>query len=145
MNLGMLQGWTELGPFLQYGPTIILLVVILGFLLKALPVWKEVKLKEIELRGQDIETRGEEAKALSALSTVLREVAVEQRHATEETKRAAETIDILQRVNADVSDRLAGSVAALNDRLERLEKIENLSSRVGALEQQNVQSSGTTA
>jgi len=144
MDLGLLQGWTELGPFLQYGPTIILLFFILGFLLKALPTWKEVKLKELELRGSDIETRGKEAEALSSLSTVLHEVAVEQRKATDEQKRAAQSIDILQRVNSDASDRLAVNVALLNDRLERLEKIEHLSSRVGALEA-NVQSTGSTA
>ena len=138
----VLQGWRDLGPLLQYGPTVILLLVILGFLLKALPTWKEIKLKELDLRGHDIETRGEEAKALSSLAIVLRDVAVEQRKATEETQRATETIDILQRVNSDVSDRLAGSVAALNDRLERLEKLDNLSHRVGALEA-NVQSTVT--
>jgi len=139
-----LQGWTDIGPLLQYGPTIVLLVLVLGFLLKALPTWKEVKLKELELRGYDVETRGEEAKALSALSTVLREVAVEQRKATDEQRRTTETIDILQRVNSDANDRLAASVAVLNDRLERLEKIEHLSKRVGALEEANVQSVTTT-
>jgi hypothetical protein len=142
--LVFLQTWTELGPMLQYGPTIILLILILGFLLRALPAWKEVKLKELDLKGTDIETRGQEAKALEALAIVLRDVAVEQRKATEETKRATETIDILQRVNSDVNDRLAASVAFLNDRLERIEKMDNLSNRVGALEA-NVQSAGTTA
>lgn len=143
MTLLALQGWAELGPLLQYGPTIILLFIIVGFLLRALPTWKEVKLKELDLRGHDIETRTREAEALSSLATVLREVAVEQRKATEEQKRTSETIEILQRVNSDASDRLSANVAVLNDRLERLERIETLSSRVGALEAANVQSSGS--
>jgi hypothetical protein len=148
-----LQSWTDLGPLLQYGPTIILLLLVLGFLLKSMPAWKEVKLKELELRNHEIAVRGEEAKSLSALSEVLRDVAVEQRKATDEQRRATETIDILQRVNSDASDRLASNVAVLNDRLDRIERLsqlstqhESLSNRVGALEaHSNVQSGTTTA
>lgn len=147
----LIQTWSDLGPMLQYGPTVILLGLTLIFILKALPSWKEVKLRELELRTTEVTVRGEEAKALTALSETLRDVAVEQRKATEEQRRATEMIEILQRVNSDASDRLTAAMTAQNERIDRIEKFavlaqqqENLIGRVGVLET-HVQSSGTTA
>jgi hypothetical protein len=115
MLLLLFQDWNDLGPLMQYGPTVVLLGLILVFVLKALPSWKEVKLREIELRSSEVAVRGEEAKALTAVSNVLHEVAVEQR-------RAADTVKIMQRINSRSADELTEEVSALNERLMTLDQ-----------------------
>jgi hypothetical protein len=102
----------------QYGPTIVLLFMILLFLIRIAPIWKEVRLSEIAARTDEAQAKREQASALGQLATVLQSVAVEQR-------RATETIEILQRVNADSSDRLSQNVHSLNERLDRLETTHN--------------------
>ena len=49
------------------------------------------------------------------MASTLKDIAVEQR-------RATETIKILQRANSDSSDELARSVAIISDRVDRLDK-----------------------
>jgi hypothetical protein len=110
--------WTQ---FLAFGPGFVALVLILIFLLRAMPTWKEVKIREIELREAEVKVRGAEAEGLTTLADVLRSIAVEQR-------RATETIDILQRVNADASERLTQNVSGLTRDLI------TLSARLSALE-----------
>jgi len=97
-----------------YGPTVIILVLILGFLIRMAPMWKEIRLKDMELRVEENVVKREQAQALTALAEVLKDIGVEQR-------RATDTIQILQRVNADASDRLSHNVASLTERLDRLE------------------------
>ncbi len=117
----ILQQWTDLGPLLQYGPTVVLLGLVLIFILKAMPTWKEVRLRELDLRSSEVHVRGEEAKALTALSETLHAVAVEQR-------RAADTVKIMQRINARSADDLSEQVAQLN------EQVPLLNDRLGSLE-----------
>ena len=115
-----MDNWPQIA--LWGGQTVILLGLILGFLLKVLPTYKELKLKEFELKKQELEVRegesrvrGQEALALGQLAEVLNAVAVEQR-------RATETTEILQRVNADSADRLNNQIEVLSERIERLEQ-----------------------
>jgi hypothetical protein len=107
------------------GPTVVMLALVLGFLLRIAPTWKEIKLRELNVREQEAAARTEQAAALKQLGTsnlemagTLKEVAIEQRRATEGVK-------ILQRVNADTSDQMARQMAILSDRVERIERRDN--------------------
>jgi hypothetical protein len=106
-------GWAQA---VQYGPTVVLLLIILGFLIRIAPMWKEIRLKEIDLRGEENVVKREMAGALTQLATALKDIAVEQRRATEE-------ISITQRVNSDMNERLTQNVKSLNDRLDRVETL----------------------
>jgi type VI protein secretion system component VasK len=104
--------WQQAGAL--YGPTIIMFGMLLAFIVKVLPAWKEVRLKELDLRANEMPLREKQAEALGKLADVLEAVAIEQRRATEETK-------ILQRVNADASDQLTAHVRLLSDRITGIE------------------------
>lgn len=126
--------------YVAFGPGFIALVLILIFLIRMAPTWKEVKLRELELRSNEVNVRGEEAKALGALANVLDSVALRQRE-------ASENLEIMQRVNADASQKLTVNVAGLNDRLDRMERdglpnLQSLTHRVESLEH-NAQHSQT--
>lgn len=140
MILLMLQGMVGL-PWdkLLYGAQgVLVLGMILYGVIKVLPSWERVKDREFTQRQTEVTVRGEEAKALTKLADVLREVAVEQRKATDKTAETAEMIEMLQRVNADSANRLERNVAAVNDRIDRVETLianqTSLTARVGALE-----------
>lgn len=105
------------GQIATFGPTVVLLALILWFVMKMAPTWKEVKFKEIEVRSDENRVKAEQATALNSLAIVLREIAVEQRKATE-------NIDISQRVNADAAERLSSTVALVARRVDSLEDLE---------------------
>lgn len=147
MLLLILQAKTafEWGDVFVYGPTAVLLFLVLFTIIKLAPTWKEVKLKELELKKADGETREKEAAALSQLATVLQSIAVEQR-------RATDSMEIMQRVGADASDKLTMTVHTLNERLDRVEQLgfqnikevtQQLATRVEKLEQTYVESPAT--
>ncbi|GEM_PF-4499963 len=145
--LVFLQTAFEWGDVLAYGPTTVLLFLVLVTIVKLAPTWKEVKLKELEIRAGEGVVREKEAAALGQLANVLEAIAIEQR-------RATETIEILQRVNADANDRLNAGVNILNERLDRIERLgfqelkeitQSISSRIEKLEQEYVESQTTGA
>lgn len=129
--------WPQLA---LYGPTTILLalifVFILSFVHKMRPTWEKIKLRELDVREAEAKSkeaeaasRSEQAGALKELAVglgqlgsgnaqmaeTLKDVAVEQRRATESVK-------ILQRVNADTADQMARQMAIITDRVERIER-----------------------
>ncbi len=59
--------------------------------------------------------KGQQASALNGLAEALKEIAVVQRQGTE-------TIQILQRANAQDTDRLATNVSIVSQRLESVEQ-----------------------
>jgi hypothetical protein len=105
INLDKLWSW---------GPALIQLGLVLVFLIRVAPTWKEVRLRELDIRASEGAIREKEAEALGRLADVLQSIAVEQRHATE-------TIKILQRVNADASDHLTTNIRLLSDRITQIE------------------------
>lgn len=131
MDILLLQ--TTLTDYAQWGiagAIVFLIVVVLAFLLKALPTWKEVRLAEIKVREKEADSRaaqatsfGELSGALSTIGNVLNNVAIEQRHATEK-------VQLLQRVNADTSERAEEKVDQLIEIVEqfsvRLDSFEGL-------------------
>lgn len=111
-----LMPWKEL---VQLGPTVVLLALILCTIIWLAPVWKEVKIKELEMHSEDNVVKGELANALGQLANALKEIAVEQRRATEE-------VSILQRMNNDSADQLSNNVRGLTQRVDSLEKNKQL-------------------
>jgi hypothetical protein len=121
--------WRE---FIAFGPGFVALIMILIFLIRMAPTWKEVKLRELDLRGEEVKMRGEEGKALGALANVLDSIAVRQTEATE-------NVQMLQRVNVDSNQKLNMNLLSLNDRLDRLDRdgssnLRSLIERVESLE-----------
>jgi hypothetical protein len=118
----LFQEWKDLGPLLQYGPTVVIFGLSLIFLLRVMPMWvnawKEVKLKTVEATISDANARVAQSKALESVSKVLYEVAVEQR-------RAADSVKILQRVNSrsidDFENFFQDSMTEYEKRITRLE------------------------
>lgn len=104
-------GWSEA---FRYGPTVVLLVLILGFLIRVAPMWKEIRLKEMDQRSEENVVKEKQAEALGQLAVALKDIAVEQRRATEE-------VGIVLRVNADTSDQLRASLTNMSQRLDRIE------------------------
>lgn len=95
------------------------LAIILFFLLRVLPTWKDIKMKEFDTRDKDSDARAAQAESMKAIADVLYKVAVEQR-------RAADSVKILQRVNStrveDVEAAVTGSLEKHEERISRLEK-----------------------
>jgi hypothetical protein len=117
-----------------WGPTTVMFGMLLWFLIKMAPTWKEIRLRELDVRLSEAKASTEMASALGQLGTgldtiaeTLNNIAVEQRHATD-------TIKILQRVNSDQSDELSRNVAILTDRMDRFEKRYDESQRPHAIE-----------
>lgn len=114
------SGWEK---YIGEGIAVSLIIVILGFILKALPTWKEVKLAELKTREKEAEVQIQVAGALgmlggslSQLGTVIHDIAIEQR-------RATDTVQILQRVNSEESERIFQSVDGLVVRIDGFEQI----------------------
>ncbi len=106
-------GWER---WIGEGVAISVVIVILIFVLKALPTWKEIKLAEINVRKQEAEAFGKLSGALGQIGTTLHSVAVEQRKATDMTL-------VMQRVAADEGNNLSASVDELNQRMDEFESI----------------------
>lgn len=126
------------------GQTVVILIVLIFGIIKILPTWKVIKLKQLELRKEEFELRkaesevkGQEAAALVQLGTGLAKMSETLDHIAIEQRRATEIIEILQRANADQSDQLTYSVRALTEGMTRLTE------RVDRIEGQYVQAERT--
>jgi hypothetical protein len=123
--------WPQLA---LYGPTVVILAMILWFLIRAAPTWTAIKGREFEVREMEASARAGQAEALKAVggalnalgnvldrnSEVLENVAVEQRHATE-------AVRLSQRVTAASTERLRVTVKELagqiaNDKADRADR-----------------------
>ena len=111
----------ELKDLIAYGPTIVILTLLL---FKGLPVWREIKLREMDLRREVAEALGKLGDGLGKMATVLNSVAIEQRKATD-------TIELMQRVNADAAERLEDNIRMLGDRFDELERHNVQTTRIG--------------
>ena len=70
----------ELKDLIAYGPTIVILALLLW---RGLPSWDEVKLREMEIRHEEVSALQKLGEGLNQVAAVLKSVAVEQRRATE--------------------------------------------------------------
>jgi predicted RNase H-like nuclease (RuvC/YqgF family) len=105
----------------QAGSVFVTLVAILFFILKALPNWKEVRLAEIDQRSKDNETQLEVAKSLGLVGGALIQVSQVTRDVAIEQKKATENLKISQRVSSSESMQLSNTVETLIERIDSLE------------------------
>jgi hypothetical protein len=112
--------WIQL---LMSVPPIMMLVVVLAFLIKVAPTWKEIQLKKLSNASEENTVKGQIAAALIAVAASLENVAKTTKEIAIEQRKATEIVEILQRVNADSADTLSQSVAVLSDRVNRLEQL----------------------
>lgn len=109
------------------GAIVLLVLAFLGFCLRALPSWKdvksqdkEVKLAEIAVREKEAEARAAQAVSFGQLSEVLNNVAVKQHKETE-------ALRIMQRANSDSGIRMEEMVNGLVDSVEHMtERLDSL-------------------
>lgn len=129
MFLILLQ--TDLGweKWVGEGVAVMMFIIMLGFLLKALPTWKEIKIAEFTVRTKEAEASGQMslsltqfanaqnqlANALGTLGETVKDIAIEQ-------KKATDNVMILQRVSSAESNQLSNSVEELVDRMNTFEK-----------------------
>lgn len=104
--------WTA---YIGEGAVFSLVLVMLGFILKMLPTWKEIRIEEMKVRLKSAESIGNLGNSLNQLGIVMNNVAIEQRKSTE-------NVLILQRVSADESRNLTSAVDELLERMDLLEK-----------------------
>jgi hypothetical protein len=105
----------------NFAPTIILVMVAAYVTLRFTPHWKEVRLRTLEVREKEVVAQVEIAVATAKLGEVVREVAVEQRQATE-------VIQVAQRVNVNSAEKLTHAVN------EMAHMVEDLGSRMDKVE-----------
>src|ERR1700752_601700 len=110
---------SEVKDLIAYGPTVVILLLLLW---KGLPVWREVKLRELDIRHEEVGALGQLSDGLTSIAAVLKSVGVEQRKATD-------TIELMQRVNSDAAERLEVNIKMLSDRLDELERHNNEATR----------------
>lgn len=111
-------GWDKV---IALPAALLVLLAILGFFLRALPYWKEIKLAEIKVRETEAASRTDEASifgklsdALNSMSNVMQQIVIEQQRDTKNSH-------ILQRVNADASDKILNRLDTLDGMAENLE------------------------
>ena len=102
----------------EQGVAIAVLALILIFVIilvaKILPTWERVKTSESASREAQGKALGELAASQIQLATVVKDVAIEQR-------RATDSVMILQRMNAHESQNITQSVELLGERMDTLE------------------------
>lgn len=123
-----------IGDYAQWGiagAIVLLVIVFLGFVLRSLPTWKEVRLAEINVREKEAEARAAQASSFGQLSEVLNNIAIHQRNETE-------GIRIMQRVNADTSERTEEIVGQLVEAVDRIgARLDSLEKRLPPLRKDN--------
>lgn len=119
-------GWEK---WVGEGVAVMMFIIMLGFLLKALPTWKEIKIAEFDVRTKEAEASGQMslsltqfasaqnqlANALGQLGETVKDIAIEQ-------KKATDNVMILQRVSSAESNQLSNSVEELVERMDTFEE-----------------------
>lgn len=124
MNLLLLltevdPGW---GQWIGEGVAISLIALILFFILKALPIWKEVRLAEINVRDKEADALGQLSNSLNGLATSQTQISETLQNVAIEQRRATDNVKLLQRVGADESAALSQAVETLAGRMDNLEE-----------------------
>lgn len=120
-------GWEK---WIGEGVAITLILMLLGFILRLAPMWKDIKLREFDVRTKEAEASGQVsfaltqsanaqnqlATALGTLGETIKDIAIEQ-------KKATDNVMILQRVNSNESNQISDSVEELIERMDTLEEV----------------------
>lgn len=124
MNLFLLQTSSDSGweRWIGEGIAITLIIVILGFILRMLPSWKEVKLAELTVRTEEAKAQVQVATALGGLGNALNQIGTTMQNVAIEQRRATENVKILQRATADENNHIIASVDGLIERMDTFEE-----------------------
>jgi hypothetical protein len=115
-TLGMLFLDPGLSELKNFAPTIILAFVILFGVIRLAPTWKEVKMREMDIREKEIAQRSEQSMAVQTLAECTRDIAIEMKH-TAEALRIAERVTIMRSEELkDVAQELQGQLDTLSAR-----------------------------
>lgn len=120
---------TDWENWVGQGAVVTLVIAFLGFLLRALPIWKEIKVEEMKVRTKEAEASGQVATSLTQLAAAqsqqsialhtlgetIKDIAIEQ-------KKATENVLILQRVNSNEAQNISQTVDTLLERIDTLEE-----------------------
>jgi hypothetical protein len=97
----------ELGEFLKFGPTIVMLLLFLVGALKFAPYWKEVRLEELKVRSSEAVSRQKQAEGLIGLSQVIERVADAQQQTAENNEELRIFLRAAMREHEGFSKRLS--------------------------------------
>ena len=111
-------GLTELKNF---APTIVIVFLVIWATIKLAPTWKEVKMREMDIREKEVSQREQQAAATQTLAETTREIVTETRHGIEALK-------IAERVNLREGEKLSEAVRDVN------EAVREIAARVEAIE-----------
>jgi hypothetical protein len=92
----------ELREFLAFGPNIVMLLLFLVAALRFAPYWKEVRLRELDVREQEAVSRQKQGESLIGLSQVIDKVAARQ----QETAETNEELRIFLRASMRNHERI---------------------------------------
>jgi len=98
----------------NFAPTILMCGLIIWCVVKLAPTWKVVKMRELDIREKEVAQREHQAVSIQLLADVTRDIALEQKHATE-------ALRIAERVNIREGEKLGESVQEIAGRLELIE------------------------
>jgi hypothetical protein len=111
-----------LDKLVNLGGEVIIIVLMLGFVLRIIPSWKEVRLSDNETKKLEAAAIGSLATALTSLANSQTQLAGVMDKIAVEQKQNIESVKILQRVNASSNEQLTDAVYSLTERIDRLEE-----------------------
>lgn len=122
VGLGLLAffdpGFSEVKNF---APTILMVFLVLWATIKLAPTWKEVKMRELDIREKEVAQREQSAIALQSMAETTRDIAIEQKH-------SSEALRIAERVSIREGDKLNATAQEVRDSMH------GVSARVEAVE-----------
>lgn len=101
--------------FLALPAAILVLILILYFVYRLLPSWKEIKLAEIKVREVEATSRSNEAGSFGKLSEALDTFSGLMENLFNEQQRNTKNSHIMQRVNADANDKILQKLDTLDE------------------------------
>lgn len=113
-SLGLVLLDPGLSELKNFAPTIIMAFLIIWCVIKLAPTWKEVKMRDMDIREKEIAQREQQAIGIQSLAEVVRDIAIEQKHATE-------ALRIAERVTMREAEKLGEAVHEVTARFEILE------------------------
>jgi len=105
----------------NFAPTIIFAFVIIWGVIRLAPTWKEVKMREMDIREKEVVQREHQAMATQALAETTRDIAIE-------TKYSIEALRIAERVTIREGEKLSETTREIK------EAVQTVAGRVDAME-----------
>lgn len=122
-------GWDKI---IGLPAALFVVVAVLWFILRALPSWKEIKLAEIKVREKEADSRTNEASVFGQLSNALSQISNVLQQTVVDNRRDTDKMQILQRVNADATDKILNKLDMFD---ELTEGRDHINERLDALEE----------